>query len=602
MGKRYFEQNLPSGTEEITNKNEKGGALNVFEGSLKKTKRPKHLLQRRKNEQNVMKMAKLSKSTESKKGPKNKNAAKTENVERAKIAPEKLEVYSRGAGLSDVSQVRTKLNQQKVKNKENTLLWASELAARTEILLTEESGCLEAEDGEVTRQYTQKSIVDNVDITSATKSFELDLRQYGPYRLDFTRNGRYLTLGGKRGHVAAFDWVTKKLMCEINVMEEVFDIQWLHNELMYAVAQKEWVYIYDRQGVELHCLKAMNKPLRLQFLPYHFLLSAVNEDGWLSWLDISIGKMVARTSSHCGRPISLVQNPYNAVLCLGNAKGVVSMWSPTVQKPLAKMLCHKMIVQGLAIDNTGTYMATSAPDHSLKVWDIRNLDGPLQHYQLQANATHLSFSQKGQLAVAMGNVVEIYRDCCRTSVDKAYMRHRMTNLVSDMEFCPYEDVLGIGSRGGYHSILVPGSGEANFDAYEANPFQTREQRREAEVKALLEKIQPEMITLDPTSIIQVNVPSLKEKVEAKKQLLLVKPPKIDFTPRMKKKRHGNTVRMARSRKIVQAEAKQQFIKAMSKAKAASANDEAIDDQSSTEKSVLDRFKKRKKSVKPPVVT
>ncbi|XP_039281120.1 WD repeat-containing protein 46-like isoform X2 [Nilaparvata lugens] len=598
MGKRYFEQK-PAGTEETTHDNDKGGGLKVFGGSLKKSKRPKHMLQRRKNVENVMKMAKLSKNTGSNKDVKKQKVAKTEIIERPKIAPEKLEVYSRGAGLSDVSGIKTKLNQQKVKNKENTVLWASELAARTEILLTEEFGCLEAEDGEVTRQYTQKSIVDSVDITSATKSFELDLRQYGPYRIDFTRNGRYLTLGGKKGHVAAFDWVTKKLMCEINVMEEVFDIQWLHNELMYAVAQKEWVYIYDRQGVELHCLKAMNKPLRLQFLPYHFLLSAVNEDGWLSWLDISIGKMVARTSSHCGRPISLVQNPYNAILCLGNAKGVVSMWSPTVQKPLAKMLCHKMIVQGLTIDNTGKYMATSAPDHSLKVWDIRNLDGPLQHYQLQANATHLSFSQKGLLAVAMGNVVEIFKDCCTTSADKAYMRHRMTQHVSDLEFCPYEDVLGIGSRGGYHSILVPGSGEANFDAYEANPFQTREQRREAEVKALLEKIQPEMITLDPTSIIQVNVPSLKQKIEAKKQLLLVKPPKIDFTPRMKKKRHGNTVRMARSRKIVQAEAKQQFVKAMSKAKA-SAHDEVNVDES-TEKSVLDRFKKKKKTGKPAPV-
>ncbi|KAJ8927762.1 hypothetical protein NQ314_019766 [Rhamnusium bicolor] len=437
-----------------------------------------------------------------------------------------LQKYSKGAGVS-IKGVKTSIHQKKLEKKEKNIKFATEQAARTEVLLTEDVGYLEADDGETTTQFTQKHIVNSVDITAATKHFDLRL-DFGPYRAKYTRNGRHLLIGGKKGHVAAFDWVTKKLHCEINVMESIHDINWLHIETMFAVAQKDWVYIYDNQGIELHCIKRLNKVSRMEFLPYHFLLASCSEQGYLSWLDVSIGQIVGQYNTNLGRLSILTQNPWNATLCLGHAKGVVSFWSPTSRDPLAKMLCHKAPVTALHVDPTGTYMATSASNRELKIWDVRQLKGPVQEYKLVTAANNLAFSQKRMLAVGMGNIVEIYRDCCATAAKKAYLRHRFVTPISNFNFCPYEDVLGVATARGFTSLLVPGTGEPNFDSLEANPFQSKSQRREAEVKSLLEKY--------------------------------LKPPKVNYEPRKKAKGKGGSVKMAKNRKILQEEAKKEFIK------------------------------------------
>ncbi|XP_020277530.1 WD repeat-containing protein 46 [Pseudomyrmex gracilis] len=490
-----------------------------------------------------------------------KQLANKKNPGKVQIDKQILQKYSKGPGIDlkeKTSAIKNKVLRAKVKHKEQAIEKAIEASARTELLLTEENGYLEADPGEITTEYKQKQIVNNVDITSAAKQFKLDL-QFGPYCFKYTRNGRHLLLGGKQGHVAAFDWVTKKLACEMNVMESVHDVTWLHLETMFAVAQKDWVYIYDNQGVELHCLKRMNGVTKLEFLPYHFLLASGSKDGNMAWLDVSIGKLVARYNSHLGRISVMTQNPSNAVLCVGDSKGIVSMWSPNSVKPLAKLLCHHQPIMTCTVHPYGTYMATSSIDKSVKIFDIRQLTGPVSHVHLRSAAHHMCYSQRGLLALSMGNVVEVYRE---TSGDfTPYLRHKIARNICCVKFCPYEDILGISTTNEFSSLLVPGSAEANYDAFEVNPFQTKSQRREAEVKALLEKIQPEFITLDSTDVVEVDTDTLKNKVEAKKNILYIKPKSIDFKPRQTKAKGKNGIaKIIKNKKIIKELNRREIIK------------------------------------------
>lgn len=357
---------------------------------------------------------------------------------------------------------------------------------------------------ERTFKFRQSDIVKHVDSLSAEKAFSLQLDTFGPYDFNYTRNGRHLLLGGRKGHLATFDWRTAKLGCEFHVKETVRDVQWLHNEMMFAVAQKKYVYIYDHTGMEIHCMQNHIDVNRMEFLPYHFLLATVGGAGYLRYHDTSTGNLVAELRTRLGSCDTMVQNPNNAIMHLGHTNGTVTLWSPNMTQPLVKMLCHKGPVNAIAIDQRGHYMATSGLDGKLRIWDNRTYK-PLQEYYTPTPVTCLNISQRGLLAAGHGPRVSIFKDALTCSNPVPYMTHlEPSQRVQTVQFCPFEDVLGVSHTGGFTSLLVPGSGEPNYDAMELNPYQNRKQRQEAEVKSLLDKIQPQMICLNPEEIGRVD--------------------------------------------------------------------------------------------------
>lgn len=198
-----------------------------------------------------------------------------EAVEIQRRASEAHKTYGRGRKVY-TKGVKDKKLRSNLKNLESKYRDATVKAKNAEILLENHSGYLEP-DAELERTYKvrQNDILKDVAVETAKKGFELKLERLGPYTADYTRNGRGLLLAGRKGHVSTMDWRAGTLGCELQLQETTRDAKWLHNDQYFAVAQKKHVYIYDQNGVELHCLQKHIEVTNMEFLPYHFLLATV---------------------------------------------------------------------------------------------------------------------------------------------------------------------------------------------------------------------------------------------------------------------------------------------------------------------------------------
>jgi U3 small nucleolar RNA-associated protein 7 len=185
-------------------------------------------------------------------------------------------------------------------------------------------------------------------------------------------------------------------------------------------------------------------------------------------------------------------------------------------------------------------MVTAGQDCKMAVWDIRMFK-EVNSYYTRAPAASLAISDTGLTAVGWGTHTTIWKDlyskheAVQEKVQSPYMVWGGEGKrIERVRWCPLEDILGVGHDDGFSSLIIPGAGQANFDAFAANPFETVKQRQESEVKGLLNKLQPEMIALDPNFIGNLDLRSEQQRRE--EQDLDSAP--IDTFTRLKNKARG----------------------------------------------------------------
>lgn len=243
--------------------------------------------------------------------------------------------------------------------------------------------------------------------------------------------------------------------------------------------------------------------------------------GYLKYTDTSTGATLTEIPTRLGTPTAMTQNPSNAILHLGHQNGTVTLWSPNSTTPLVKLLAHRGPVRSAAIDRSGHYMVSTGADLKMSVWDIRQFR-EVHNYFLRQPGSSVQVSDRDLTAVGWGTQVSVWKGLFdRAAADQEKIQSPYMSWggegkrIERVRWCPFEDVLGVSHDKGFSSIIVPGAGEPNFDALEVNPYETTKQRQETEVKALLHKLQPDMISLNQDYIGRLDLASAAQRQREK---------------------------------------------------------------------------------------
>lgn len=393
---------------------------------------------------------------------------------------------------------------------------------------------------ERTSRLTQAALLAHPSVDAATRSraaFSLSLTasQQTYVAAAYSLSGRSLLLAGDAGHVATMDWRAATPRAELFLGDKVRDVTFLHNDGLFAVAQRKAAYIYDAaSGGQVHVLRSHASPAWLAFLPHHLLLASAPAGALATtpaaanciyYTDISTGEVAGRPrvgtpTLALGAARCAAVNLSTGTLHTGHSTGVVGIWSPSASAPLVRILSHKAGVTAVAVSPDGRWAATAGADAVTAVWDLRTWQ-QVRAFRNWAPVTSLDISATGVLALSYSSTVELYKDiyagagaglspgagAARSAAIgrgsrgesppvRPYMVERLPGSpVARARFCPYEDLLGVITTTSFRTLVVPGAGEAALDSRAPNPYESRRSRREQEVRAALEKLPPASIGL-----------------------------------------------------------------------------------------------------------
>ena len=190
--------------------------------------------------------------------------------------------------------------QRQMHRRENKRLANAMSAADVEeILHTHTAGLVETEtDMEKTIQLLQRQLkFEHLEGGVARNIYDLDLNEYGPYKMRYDRSGYWGLLAGKNGHVSIIDQHTLALKTEFFVQDSIRGACFLHSGSKMAVSQEKNVIIYDEEGVEIH---------------------RIGYTGVLQYQDTSTGNLVSQHRTKLGPCHAIRQNLFNSVLHLGH--------------------------------------------------------------------------------------------------------------------------------------------------------------------------------------------------------------------------------------------------------------------------------------------
>lgn len=352
------------------------------------------------------------------------------------------------------------------------------------VLLTED---------QLSQKYTQDYLKKNVNLYLAEKAIKLDLNHsISGYKTCYNENGSHSLIYNKEGYMASFDTQKLNLQFELSNNEPIYNACYLHNEEYIAVAHKN-LFIYNNNGQELHCVRKIQNINHMEFLPNHFLLGNITYfrgKNKLEYLDTSIGEIIAS--------LELVNNPittcnFDGIICLGNHDGTIDLRAPKQNNPLMKVKAHKNIKE---IKTTYNKLFVSTQDPLLKVFDLRNYFKPLYTIK-DVFVNKMAISGTEKLAINSYKNIQIIFE------NKLVQKIPLNSMVESLCYHPFEDILTVSTKFSYENFIIPNSCNHGYNADVISPYMTRKEKRELEVKKLLEKIPPDLISYNSTIFEQI---------------------------------------------------------------------------------------------------